>query len=146
MPIQLTDLGSGSIRLKRRFPFLQTNGLKLALLCSACKKLFSGEIGSTGRDQPHHESVASLYQGGELGCRICMLIWQRTSEKQRQYMRDQEADTFELSKSHHYWGHMTRDDVYKHFRVIVELFGDSPEVKKIRIDLALEPVKSREPT
>ena len=41
---------------------------------------------------------------------------------------------------------MTRDDAYTHFRVIVELFDDSPGVEKIRIDLALEPVKSREPT
>lgn len=80
----------------------------------------------------------SLYRGRELGCRVCMLLWDRTSEKQRQYMRDREGDVFELSNSHHYWGHMTRDDAYNHYRVIIES-GNEPE--QIRIDLALEPVE-----
>lgn len=114
-----------------------------ALLCAACKKLFSGEIGSHGRSQSHHDSVASLYEGKELGCRICILIWGRTSEKQRQYMKDRLGDKFELSRSHHYRGHMTRDDAYSHYRVIVEVFVESTEVESIRIDLALELVEGK---
>jgi hypothetical protein len=123
--------------------FVKSNGLENAVLCAACKKLFSGKIGSHSRKQSHHDSVASLYKGKELGCRICILIWGRMSEKQRQYMKDRLGDKFELSTSHHYWGHLSRDDAYSHYRVLVELFVESTEVETIRIDLALELVEGK---
>lgn len=122
---------------------MELDSPKEGLLCAACKNLFNGQTGSASRSQKHHESVSSLYRGRDLGCRVCMLMWGRTSEKQRQYMRDHEGDAFDLSKSHHYWGHMTRDDVYNHYHVIIELFKTSLEIESIRFDLGLELVESK---
>ena len=114
-----------------------------SFLCTSCKSLFNCELGSHAQAFPHHESVSSLYQGRDLGCRVCTLIWERTTEKQREYMNQRLGESFELSSTHHYYGHMTRDDVYKHFRVIIEVFPNSEVVDPIRIDLALEPWKSK---
>jgi hypothetical protein len=112
-------------------------------LCPVCETLFNGAVGSHAKDFPHHESVDSLYRGRDLGCRVCLLIWKRTTPAQRKYMdeRKGEGETkLALSRTHHYYGHMTRDDAYKNYHVIVEVFQRGEPVEEIRIDLGLEPV------
>jgi hypothetical protein len=120
-----------------------TPDLQNGLLCATCKTLFAGAVGSHAQTFPHHESVDSLYQGRDLGCRVCILIWERTTEEQREHLHERRGEKFELSNSHHYYGHMTRDDAYGHYRVIIEVFP-FPFANTIRIDLALEPAKSKE--